>query len=258
MKTPVRLGSLAVAIALVATACGTADSDSDSTTAAVPESSPTSSTPSPTPEAEATSATEPSPEQSTAAEPQAPENRIDAGTVANGSTAVASGTGSADVSYVIDGEIAVVVDVDCGACANTRVVSPTAGPFGSLSEIGNVSGSYLLSVFEETEQSQSIWIETEGDWSMTLTSWNDLSATTLPQSGTGPAVLWLDGAPTVATFDWQAASDDDSVQFRYFAVNQDDVVFGAADQPEYSTVEEISLPGVLAVTTEGTWSITPQ
>ncbi len=186
-----------------------------------------------------------------------PAQAVDAGTVAAGAPAGASGTGSAEVTFVRDGELAVVVHLDCGDCAGTRAFMAPTGVTPYPGTLGETTGAYLMDVFEDSDPQQSIWLETEGDWSVRLESWNDLPPVTGAQSGTGSTVLRLDGTASSAEVSWNPAGPEDSFQGRYFGVTREaSRMFG--DTEAFTETFDLVLPGVLAVKTAGTWSVTPQ
>ena len=186
-----------------------------------------------------------------------PAQSVDAGTVAAGAPAVASGAGSATLSFVRDGDFAVVVHLDCGECADTRAFMAPTGVTPYPGTLGEATGSYLMDVFEDSAPQQSIWHETPGEWSVRFESWNDLPPVTGAQSGTGSTVLRLDGTASSAEVSWTPAGPGDSFQGRYFGVTREaSRMFG--DTEAFTETFDLVLPGVLAVKTAGTWSVTPQ
>ena len=256
---PPRRRATALVVALTAaatlTACSTAGPDAEPSTAPPSASTATDATEEPTedPTEEPTEATDPLADRPT----EPPAQAVDAGTVAAGAPATASGTGSAAVTFVRDGEFAVVVHLDCGDCAQTRAfMAPTeVTPYPGT--LGEATGSYLMDVFEDSDPQQSIWLETPGDWSVRLESWNDLPPVTGAQQGTGSTVLRLDGTATSAEVSWTPAGPGDSFQGRYFGVTREaSRMFG--DSEAFTETFDLVLPGVLAVKTAGAWSVTPQ
>ncbi|MTG89085.1 hypothetical protein GJV82_09020 [Cellulosimicrobium sp. BIT-GX5] len=256
---PPRRRATALVVALTAaatlTACSTAGPDAEPSTAPPSASTATDATEEPTedPTEEPTEATDPLADRPT----EPPAQAVDAGTVAAGAPATASGTGSAAVTFVRDGEFAVVVHLDCGDCAGTRAfMAPTeVTPYPGT--LGEATGSYLMDVFEDSDPQQSIWLETPGDWSVRLESWNDLPPVTGAQQGTGSTVLRLDGTATSAEVSWTPAGPGDSFQGRYFGVTREaSRMFG--DSEAFTETFDLVLPGVLAVKTAGAWSVTPQ
>ena len=256
---PPRRRATALVVALTAaatlTACSTAGPDAEPSTAPPSASTATDATEEPTedPTEEPTEATDPLADRPT----EPPAQAVDAGTVAAGAPATASGTGSAAVTFVRDGEFAVVVHLDCGDCAGTRAfMAPTeVTPYPGT--LGEATGSYLMDVFEDSDPQQSIWLETPGDWSLRLESWNDLPPVTGAQQGTGSTVLRLDGTATSAEVSWTPAGPGDSFQGRYFGVTREaSRMFG--DSEAFTETFDLVLPGVLAVKTAGAWSVTPQ
>jgi len=253
-----RATALVVALTAAATlaACSTAGPDPEPSTPPPSASTATDATEAPTedPTDEPTEdAADPLADRPT----EPPAQAVDAGTVAAGAPATASGTGSAAVTFVRDGEFAVVVHLDCGDCAQTRAfMAPTeVTPYPGT--LGEATGSYLMDVFEDSDPQQSIWLETPGDWSLRLESWNDLPPVTGAQQGTGSTVLRLDGTATSAEVSWTPAGPGDSFQGRYFGVTREaSRMFG--DSEAFTETIDLALPGVLAVKTAGTWSVTPQ
>lgn len=188
---------------------------------------------------------------------QAPEQQVSAGTVAEGSAAEASGEGSAEVTFERDGDFAVVVHLDCGDCAGTRAFMAPTGVTPYPGTLAESSGAYLMDVFEDSAPKQSVWLETDGAWSLRFESWNDLPVATGAQSGTGSTVLLIDGSTAEAEVTWAPAGDEDTFQGRFFGVDRAAArMFG--DSVAFTDVVELPLPGVLAITTDGEWSVTPQ
>src|SRR5690606_3535841 len=256
---PPRRRATALVVPLTAaatlTACSTAGPDAEPSTAPPSASTATDATEEPTedPTEEPTEATDPLADRPT----EPPAQAVDAGTVAAGAPATASGTGSAAVTFVRDGEFAVVVHLDCGDCAGTRAfMAPTeVTPYPGT--LGEATGSYLMDVFEDSDPQQSIWLETPGDWSVRLESWNDLPPVTGAQQGTGSTGRRLDGTATSAEVSWTPAGPGDSFQGRYFGVTREaSRMFG--DSEAFTETFDLVLPGVLAVKTAGAWSVTPQ
>ena len=125
------------------------------------------------------------------------------------------------MTFVRDGDFAVVVHLDCGECADTRAFMAPTGVTPYPGTLGEATDSYLMDVFEDSAPQQSIWLETPGDWSVRLESWNDLPPVTGAQSGTGSTVLQLDGTATSAEVAWTPAGPEDSFQGRYFGVTRE-------------------------------------
>lgn len=196
-----------------------------------------------------------SPTPTTPATAEALAQTVDAGVVAEGTSATASSDGPSNVSYSRQGEFAVVITLDCSQCTGTATVTSP----GRMSPLGEatapMSGSYLRDVFVNDPVDQTLIVDATGPWSITLSSWNDLPLVSGPQSGTGPAVLFFsDDVPKVAV-DYSPASPDDSFQGRVFTTSDDPQLFG--DSAAFSEVFDADLPGVLSIQTNGTWTVTP-
>jgi hypothetical protein len=220
------------------------------------EASPSSSTsPTKTPTVEPAATPTPTPTPTTPAVEVALATTVDAGVVANGTSATASGSGPSNVSYQRQGELAVVITLDCSACTGpTKVTAPgRMSPFGESP--APLSGSFLMDVFKDDPVNQMLIVQAEGPWTVTLQSWNDLAYVSGPQSGTGPAVLFWSDDVSKVTVDFVPVDADDSFSGRVFTVSDDTQVFGNSDP--FTEVFDADLPGVMAIQTNGTWTVTP-
>jgi hypothetical protein len=180
---------------------------------------------------------------------------LDAGAVAEGTSASVSGTGPADVAFQRQGEFAVVLGLDCSACSGTAVVTAAGrmSPFGEAQ--APMTGSFLTGVFRQDPVDQQVIVRAEGDWTLTLQSWNDLATVSGAQSGTGPAVLFFsDDVPRVSV-DYAPSGPDDSFSGRVFTTSDRPQLFG--DTGAFSEVFDADLPGVMAIQTDGSWTVTP-
>ncbi|MCP2283839.1 hypothetical protein APR04_002752 [Promicromonospora umidemergens] len=249
-------------IALALTACAgdgdLADAGSPSGRTATPSgaSTPaaTETTTSATPRKEApTAEAEPTPDPRPTA---APARSVAAGTVAPGVPAVAEGRGNAEVTFERDGEFAVVVHLDCSGCSGATILTgPERGtPFGAAD--GVLTGSYLMDVFTGTDPEQSVWLVAKGPWSLRFESWNDLAPVTGKQAGEGSTVLALGDTASSIDVEFTPAGPDDMFAGRYFGVSGDSQMFG--DSVAFTDSYDVSLPGVLAITTNGSWAVTPR
>ncbi|WP_104163320.1 hypothetical protein [Cryobacterium sp. N22] len=90
---------------------------------------------------------------------------------------------------------------------------------------------------------------------MTLQSWNDVSYVSGPQSGTGPVVLFFSDDVSRVTVDYMPADADDSFSGRVFTTSDTPQMFG--DSVAFSEVFDADLPGIMAIKTQGTWTVTP-
>ncbi len=198
-------------------------------------------TPSPTPTAPPT------------AEPVA--QTVDAGVVAEGSSATVSGAGPSNITYQRQGEFVVVIELDCSACTGATVVTAP----GRMSPLGEAAapmrGSFLMDVFKDDPVNQMLIVQAEGAWTVTLQSWNDVSYVSGPQSGTGPVVLFFSDDVSRVTVDYTPANADDSFSGRVFTTSDTPQMFG--DSVAFSEVFDADLPGIMAIKTQGTWTVTP-
>jgi hypothetical protein len=100
-----------------------------------------------------------------------------------------------------------------------------------------------------------VWLQADGPWSIRFESWNDLPPTTGPQSGTGSTVLHMADEGSHAEVAWTPAGPGDVFSGRFFGTG-DQSLFG--DDEAFTEVVELPMPGVFAIRTDGSWSVTPQ
>jgi hypothetical protein len=160
--------------------------------------------------------------------------------------------------YTRAGEFAVVIVLDCSACAAGAAPTVLTGP-GRMTPYdespGPLAGSYLMDVFEGSAPEQSVWLQADGPWSIRFESWNDLPGTTGPQSGAGSTVLHLADQGAHAEVTWTPAGPDDAFSGRFFGIG-DQQVFG--NDEAFTEVVDLPMPGIFAIRTHGAWTVTPQ
>ena len=180
---------------------------------------------------------------------------VDAGTVADGVSASASATGPSNVAFHTEGQFAVVIELDCSACTGTATVTAPGrmSPFGRAT--APLTGSFLTAVLRDDAPDQTVIVDAQGPWSVTMRSWNDLPTVSGAQSGTGPAVLFFQDDVSHLAVDFRPASAEDSFNGRAFTTSDDTQVFG--DSGAFAKQFDVDLPGVLAIQTNGTWTVTP-
>jgi hypothetical protein len=185
-----------------------------------------------------------------------PAQSLDAGTVGDGVPAGVSGEGPAEITFVREGATAIVVSLECSACEGPTVLTAPGRMSPLDEEEGPIEGSYLVDVFEDTDPEQSLWLTTEGEWTVELASWNDLPLVSGGVEGTGSTVIFFgdDAASSLVT--WKPEDGEDVFQARFFGVDREDA-FMFGDSVEFSDEIEFQRPGVIAITTDGSWSIEP-
>ncbi|HCX85040.1 MAG TPA: hypothetical protein DHV14_07900 [Micrococcales bacterium] len=183
--------------------------------------------------------------------------------MADGAPAVVSGSGPATVTYTRQGEIAVTAALDCSACTGEVVVSASdrgGDPWGEGP--APFSGTYLLDITTSTAADRDVWVVAEGPWTLTLASWNELPPLTGPQSGTGSAVLYLSEAGSGFDVSYTPGGEGDSVSIRAYSdvastdSGPDSRLLG--DTEAFTESVDLPLPGVVAITTNGSWTLTPR
>jgi hypothetical protein len=177
--------------------------------------------------------------------------------VSDAAAVSASGNGDSAVAYTVKGKIAAVVTVDCSACSGPVTVTGPgrAAPFGKVPRGG--SGAYLMSPMANDSPRQQVWIQANGPWKLTVSSWNTAPRRQGVIHEKGSRVFFVDGKYTEALFQWKRAHKGDKVQVRYFRAGVDRPLLFGGDDPTYKESQKITTPGVLSVQTEGEWTFTP-
>ncbi len=192
-----------------------------------------------------------------------PAQQLDAGTVGTGAPVTVTGTGPAVVDFVRGGDFGVVARVDCSACSGTfSVRDPDRDGLWGSGE-APLTGSYLVDVRSDDQTERSLVLDVQGSWSIELSSWTDLPVVTGAQTGTGATVLRLGDETGAVLLDFTPTDASDTLVGR--AVPESDLtgtgaaevlVFGSDDAVQGVSVP-VPLPGVVAVSTTGTWSLAP-
>lgn len=211
------------------------------------------------PSPSATPAPTPTP---TPAEEPLPEQRLDAGAVAEGAPASVSGTGAAVVSLVRDGEFGVVAHLDCSACTGRVVISAEERMSAWGEGPAPLTGSYLVDIFKDSEPQQEVVVRAEGPWTLQFQSWNDLPAATGVQQGMGATVLFVTDEASAVQLDYAPVDAEDSMTARVYSAvdvtqsgNPDTLLLG--DDVAFSERVDVRMPGVVVLGTRGSWTVTP-
>ncbi|MCJ1698716.1 hypothetical protein MT356_03205 [Rathayibacter festucae] len=180
---------------------------------------------------------------------------VGAGGVADGTSASVSAAGTVDVSYQRQGDFAVVVALDCSACSGTVTVSAPgrSTPVGEAA--AGTQSSWLLETVATDPVDQSLLVRTAGHWTLTLQSWNDLPEVSGEQSGSGSAVLAFSDDVDSLDVAYGPASSEDSLSGRVLGTAGTRQTFG--DTTAFARVVDATLPGVVAIRTDGAWTLTP-
>jgi hypothetical protein len=223
--------------------------------------------PDPGPKPERSAAAAPAPSATptptpTPTEEPPPEQRLDAGTVAEGAPTSVSGTGGAVVSLVRSGEFGVVAHLDCSACTGHVVISAEDRMSAWGEGPAPLTGSYLVDVFKESDPQQEVVVRAEGPWTLRFESWNDLPAVSGVQQGTGATVLLVGDAASAVQLDYAPVDADDSMVARVFSAvdlteqgSPDTLLLG--DDVAFSERVDVRMPGVVVLGTRGSWTVTP-
>lgn len=119
-----------------------------------------------------------------------------------------------------------------------------------------IEASYLTAVFVDDAPKQSMQLKVTGRWKVTLLSWNELPVKTGRQSGRGSTVIFLGDHADGLAVTYRPSGSGDSFSGRLFTTSSRPLIFGA-DEP-LDEVYDTSLPGVIAIQTQGSWTLTPR
>lgn len=253
----VRLLLVAVtSVLLASTACGSSDTTFPTEQTATPSAGPSTAEPSSVPSnarssAEATLAGTPSPSATT----KLP--TVSLGTVTDTTSVTKSGAGSANLTLRRKGKpFGIVVRVDCSQCTGSYELTAAERmtPYGRTT--APVEAAYLVNIDEKQADTQSLRLTATGRWTVTVLSWNDLPVVTGRRSGQGSDVIFLGDKAGKLKVQAKPAGKGDSFSARVFTVSDQPLVFGSDEA--LTQTYEVDLPGVIAITTNGSWTITPR
>lgn len=180
----------------------------------------------------------------------------DLGTVAPGRSAVATLSGSASVAFDAQGETALVAALDCSACSGpVEVTSPDAGSTWGTAA-APLTGQFLVDLSNAVVPDR-VQVSAEGDWTLTLSSPDDLPESGGPQSGTGPVVLRMADEGNHVRVEATSAGTGDDIRGRLVsAVGDDPMSLAVGADSELDQVYPVPMPGLVALDTDGSWTVT--
>jgi hypothetical protein len=263
-RFPLLLAAVTVAcLTLAGCGAGSATSSSSPSAAAPGSTAPSSASPSsaasPTAPASApaTPSASPTPSPRPTADPtQAPEVVVTAGTVTDRKSTSVSGSGAANVQFTRKGDFGVVVRVDCSRCRGAFALTAPQrmSPFGRTT--APATAEYLVNVFQDESTKQSVLLTASGRWKLTFLSWNTLPVTTGKQSGRGSRVLYLGDRAPALKITYKPRGKGDEFGGRLFTTSNEPLIFG--NDEAFSETYRGRLPAVLAITTNGSWTVEPK
>lgn len=184
--------------------------------------------------------------------------RVDAGTIQPSTTPLSvSGDGPTEVRYVIDEEAAVVVTLDCSACAGGVILTEYGRTTPYAAGEAPYRATALAAVMPQDDH--HVLVDAEGPWTLELVNWNYMPIVDGTQTGTGPSVVFFGSTATQLEITVSDIAADDTVALRVFA---DESAAGGPmlhgwDGPGTET-RDVNLPGVAAIRTNGSWTMTPR
>ncbi|GIG24705.1 hypothetical protein Cde04nite_09490 [Cellulomonas denverensis] len=180
----------------------------------------------------------------------------DLGTVAPGRSATATLSGTASVGFEAPGETALVAALDCSACTGpVEVTSPGAGTTWGTAA-APLTGQFLVDLSNAVVPDR-VQVSADGDWTLTLSSPEDLPESGGPQSGTGPVVLRMADEGKHVRVEATSAGTGDDIHGRLVsAVGDDPMSLAVGADAELDQVYPVPMPGLVALDTDGSWTVT--
>jgi hypothetical protein len=174
-----------------------------------------------------------------------------------GFVAVQSFTGNGDnVENVnLSGQPA-VLSFSCPNCEDNTVVKTNGFDSLLVNTIGSYSGTHLLDGRSGSVTSQ-ISVQAGGDWTLTVSDLSTVQPTTGAASGTGDAVVNMISTATTATITNTVSADQDGPGNFVIQDYTSSVDLVVNEIGGYSGTDTMSLPGIVQVTSNGSWTITP-
>lgn len=264
-----RIGAVALLVPLALTACSPSGPGGDDEPEASPSSASSTRAPKPAPSTTAPTSPSASPTEDASEEATegttgatapavAPDHRLDAGTTGPGSPAVVQGEGSATVAFTRAGG-QVVARLDCSACTGPVVVTGPGRSGGSPYGSGTAPWSGTLMVDFLAVAPSEVFVEAEGPWTLELLTTQDLEVSSGEVTGSGHAVLIVgDVAGSVEV--WCGAVPGERCSYAAMGLDgSGSSSLGGFDPgTEGADVLDVSMPGMVAIRTNGEWRVTPQ
>lgn len=181
---------------------------------------------------------------------------LDLGTVGTGAPVTARESGSASVGFDAPEDVALIATLDCSAC--TGDIALTSPDRGSAWGTGTapLTATYLVDLTGPAVPDR-VDVAAEGDWTLTLSSSEDLTAVTGDQTGTGPVVLRLTEGGSHVRVTYTPAATGDELVLRVVSEADGTATTSGADTA-IDQVMPITTPALIALDTDGSWSVQPQ
>lgn len=161
-------------------------------------------------------------------------------------------TGHGDFVQPVSVSDVVVLTFSCGNCTSNTVLISNSADGLLVNTIGPYSGSHWLNLSSGSMVTE-FEITADGDWTLTLGDPTTAAVFDGPASGTGDTAAYILSDSTTAAITNDAGGNFVVIGYGggYYdlAVN----VIGA-----YSGTVKLQTPAVIQVTSEGSWTITPQ
>ncbi|WP_217629200.1 hypothetical protein [Sanguibacter gelidistatuariae] len=182
---------------------------------------------------------------------------IDAGAVTVETPQTVTGTGPATIEFSV-GKMNPVFEFTCADCADAVDVTLADPNVIMWRTTGPVDGAWLSRPFGAMPASNTISVEVNGTWSMTISDASTLPTSSGPQSGHGPAVITLDQPATQLEVTFTPLDETDILDIYVYGTTTDRE--SLRDFMTESTTEtfDVALPGTVMILAAGDWTITPR
>lgn len=183
---------------------------------------------------------------------------FEAGTATPTEAKTVTGTGPATINFSIEPMFPVwqFTCADCtGEVAVDLTVAEPAKPMWRTT--GPIDGAWLSAPGGAIAKPNSIDVDANGTWTMTIADVSTLPTTSGPQSGHGPAVLKFDQTATQLDYTFTPYDEWDFAAIHAY----DDLSRETAAESIHGTTSgtlDVTLPATVFIRTDGDWTITPR
>lgn len=183
---------------------------------------------------------------------------LEAGTASVGTPRTVTGTGPATVNFSTE-PMNLVFQFSCADCTDYIDVT-LDDPWVDLWQTnGPVDGAWLTRPIGAIAKPNSVLVNVDGTWTLTIADAASLPAVTGPQSGRGSAVLTFDEPFTQLDVTFAPFDATDRIDiFVYDAVTSYETFHESRLFDPITETFTVTLPGMVFIRTDGDWTVTPR
>lgn len=148
-----------------------------------------------------------------------------------------------------------ILKFDCPGCTENTVVKANGADTLLVNTIGSYSGSHLIDTAVGSNTTQ-ITITATGAWTLSLSGLDQATQVNgQATSGQGDSVLYVTGDTTAAAF---TNTGDENFVVKVYPADGGSTDLAINTIGSYSGTVPLSTPSYVQITSNGSWSITPQ